>query len=126
MAPAVIPVYAPREADMMSRKSFLKAETQARLFSFSLMIACAGLCHGVAGEPTLILLGGKIVTVDAKFTVAEAIAIESNRIVRVGPNDEVLKLAGTKTEVIDLGGKTVMPGLDRFTYASGGGSDDGV
>src|SRR5439155_20425929 len=59
----------------------------------------------------LILHNGKIVSVDAKFTVHEAMAVRNQRIVRIGGNAEVLKLKGTSTRVIDLKGKTVLPGL---------------
>jgi predicted amidohydrolase YtcJ len=53
----------------------------------------------------------KVVTVDAKFSIAEAVAIGDGKIVVVGSNGEVLKLKGPKTRVIDAGGKMVLPGL---------------
>lgn len=65
----------------------------------------------VAAEPDLILHHGKIVTVDASFAIREAIAIEGHRIVAVGGNSDILSRKGAKTEVIDLGGRTVIPGL---------------
>lgn len=58
-----------------------------------------------------ILVGGRIVTLDAQERVAEALAIRDGRIVAVGSDAEVLKLAGDCTEVIKLGGKTVLPGF---------------
>jgi predicted amidohydrolase YtcJ len=58
-----------------------------------------------------ILVGGKIVTVDDRFTIAQAVAIKGQRVVAVGRNDEIRKLAGGKTRVIDLNGRTVIPGL---------------
>ena len=61
--------------------------------------------------PDLILHHAKVVTVDAAFTIAEAMAIRGDRIVRVGSSAEVLALKGPKTETIDLGGKMVLPGL---------------
>ncbi len=54
---------------------------------------------------------GKIVTVDGRFRVVEALAIEGERIVAVGSNKDVLKLAGPQTERVDLKGRTVIPGL---------------
>jgi len=62
-------------------------------------------------DPHLILHHGKIVTVDPAFHVVEALAIRGERIVAVGGNEEILKLAGPQTKQIDLGGKTVLPGL---------------
>jgi predicted amidohydrolase YtcJ len=59
----------------------------------------------------LILINGKIVTVDKKFTIAEAVAIKNDRIVAVGTSNKIKKLAGNQTKTIDLKGKTVIPGL---------------
>lgn len=64
-----------------------------------------------AGPPSLILHHGKVVTVDGAFSLAEAVAIESGRIAAVGSNDKILALKGEGTEIIDLGGKMVLPGL---------------
>src|SRR6266705_3430440 len=59
----------------------------------------------------LILHNGKIVTVDAKFSVHQALAVRNQRVFRIGSNSEVLKFKGTFTRVIDLKGKLVLPGL---------------
>ena len=65
----------------------------------------------LAEDADLVLHHGKIVTVDEKFTIAEGLAVKGDRILAVGMSAEVLKLAGPKTEKIDLAGKTVLPGL---------------
>ncbi len=73
-----------------------------------------------AGSPTLILHHGKVVTVDAKFSIHSAMAIEGNRILRVGPDEEVLNLKGPNTVLLDLKGKMVLPGLiDSHTHPLG-------
>src|SRR6188474_2163655 len=59
----------------------------------------------------LILTNGKIITVDEKFTIAQAVAIKGDRIVAVGTNQDVLRLAGSATRRIDLRGRAVVPGL---------------
>ncbi|MGD0090445.1 MAG: amidohydrolase [Planctomycetota bacterium] len=64
-----------------------------------------------AEPPGLILHHGKIVTVDPHFRIAEALAVKGDRILAVGSGDEVLRLAGPKTERIDLAGAVVLPGL---------------
>src|SRR5690349_2133308 len=64
-----------------------------------------------AADPDLILHNGKIVTADKKFSIHQALAISGEKILRVGSNEEVLKTRGAKTQLIDLGGKTVLPGL---------------
>lgn len=59
----------------------------------------------------LILHGGKVITVDSDFSIAEAVAIVAGRIAAVGNDAEVGGFAGRGTRSIDLAGKTVMPGL---------------
>jgi len=63
------------------------------------------------GQGRLLLLKGKIVTVDQEFTIAEAVAVKNGRVVAVGPSGQMEDWRGGNTEVIDLGGKTVLPGL---------------
>lgn len=65
----------------------------------------------VAGTADTILINGKIVTVDDQFTIAQAIAVKGSRIIAVGKSDTVRQLSGPGTKVIDLQGKTVIPGL---------------
>jgi hypothetical protein len=59
----------------------------------------------------MILLNGKIVTMDAQESIAEAVAVGSGRILAVGSNRDVQSLAGSSTKTIDLHGRTVIPGL---------------
>ena len=59
----------------------------------------------------LVLLNGRIVTVDEKESIAEAAAVKFGRIIAVGTNEKVKRLIGDETEVIDLKGRTVIPGL---------------
>src|SRR5262249_7765990 len=58
-----------------------------------------------------ILINGKIVTVDDRFTIAESLAIRGTRIVAVGTTADTDKLKGPQTRVIDLNRRTVIPGL---------------
>ena len=78
---------------------------------FSLLAAAAAAAIPQTAAPDLILHGGKIVTVDRAFSVRAAMAVQGGRIARVGPDAEVLALRGPRTRVVDLGGKTVVPGL---------------
>jgi predicted amidohydrolase YtcJ len=64
-----------------------------------------------AQTPDTILLNGKILTLDARSTVALALAIGDGRVTAVGSSDDMRKLAGPSTRVIDLRGRTVIPGL---------------
>jgi predicted amidohydrolase YtcJ len=75
-----------------------------------------------AAAPDLILHGGKIVTVDASFSIAQAVAIRNGRFVAVGTNVAVRRAAGPSTKLIDLRGRTVIPGLmDGHLHNAGGG-----
>ena len=65
----------------------------------------------LAQAPDRILYNGKVLTVDASFSVEEAIAIRGNRIAAVGSTQEIRELAGAETIEIDLEGRTVIPGL---------------
>ena len=61
--------------------------------------------------PNLILYNGKVLTVDSRFTIAEAVAIRDGRILSVGTTAEVRRLAGPDTRSIDLAGRTLVPGF---------------
>ena len=59
---------------------------------------------------------------DPAFATAEAAAITDGRFTSVGAGAQVRRLAGPKTRIIDLGGKTVIPGLaDNHLHGAGGG-----
>lgn len=63
-------------------------------------------------SPDLILINGKIHTVDRQHPIAEAVAIGAGKFLEVGGNAEVMRLQQPHTQVIDLGGRTVIPGLN--------------
>jgi predicted amidohydrolase YtcJ len=64
-----------------------------------------------SAAPELVILGGRIVIGDADGTVREAMAVREGRILSVGNTAEISRLAGVGTEIIDLKGRTVLPGL---------------
>src|SRR4051812_27897209 len=72
-------------------------------------LALAGTAS--AQQPDTVLLNGKILTVDRSSSTREALAVRGGRIVAVGTTAEVRRLAGSTTRVIDLQGRTVIPGL---------------
>src|SRR5947207_10287930 len=63
-------------------------------------------------SPELILINGRIATVDHSRPFAEAVAIHQGRFIAVGSNEEIIRLRASNTETIDLGGRTVIPGLN--------------
>src|SRR5882672_1131488 len=68
-----------------------------------------------------IVTNGKILTVDADFRVVQALAIDGGRIVARGTSAEVARYAGPRTNVIDVKGATVIPGLidNHFHFTRG-------
>ncbi|MFO0845381.1 MAG: amidohydrolase [Gemmataceae bacterium] len=65
----------------------------------------------LAFHADLIVHNANVVTLDAKSTVARAVAVEGGKVVAVGDDAAVLKRRGPKTRVIDAKGRTVLPGL---------------
>jgi predicted amidohydrolase YtcJ len=65
----------------------------------------------LAQSADTVLFNGKIVTVDKDFSVQQALAIGNGRIVATGSSAAMKKLAGDKAKLVDLGGRTVIPGL---------------
>ena len=62
-------------------------------------------------EPEIILYNGTIFTINPKEPTAQALAISGGRLIAVGSNAEILRLATARTKKIDLGYKTVLPGF---------------
>jgi predicted amidohydrolase YtcJ len=63
------------------------------------------------GPADLIVHHAKIVTLDAKSSIAEAVAVKDGRILALGDDESIFKLSGPKTRIIDGNGQTVLPGL---------------
>jgi hypothetical protein len=77
-----------------------------------------------APAPDTILVNGHVITVDSKFSIAQAIAMTGGRFTAVGADAAIKKFAGPKTTTIDLHGQTVIPGLaDGHLHDAGGGPD---
>ncbi|ESQ89842.1 amidohydrolase [Asticcacaulis sp. AC460] len=69
-----------------------------------------------------VFIGGKVLTLDVKGTVAQAVAVRDGRIVFVGDDAGAKALTGRKTTVVDLHGRTLMPGLvDGHMHPQSGG-----
>ncbi len=95
---------------MQSR--FKKRTLRAAIsFLISVVMAAFGANIGMAQSVDTILVNGKILTEDATATAQPALAIAEDKIVALGDDAAMGKLAGPKTRIIDLGGRTVIPGL---------------
>jgi predicted amidohydrolase YtcJ len=108
----------------MKHESRFRVGWLGRLALFSGLLASLACSarEEPAFSPDRVLHSGKIVTVDDAFSTAEALAIAGDRVVAVGDKASVQALAGPETEIVDLEGKTVIPGLaDNHLHAVGGG-----
>lgn len=86
-----------------------KSTTFRRLASALLFCAVSGAA--MAQDADVVLVNGKIATVDDRFSVVQALAIKDRRIIATGGSEAIRKHAGAATRVIDLKGRTVIPGL---------------
>ena len=79
------------------------------------------LCHSLCAD--LALVNGKVLTVDEENSIAEAVATKYNRIMVVGSNEDVEQVIGENTEIYDVEGRTVLPGLiDSHMHPAGYGA----
>jgi hypothetical protein len=74
-------------------------------------MAVLAVWSALAQSADTILYNGRIVTVDAQFSIQEAVAVRDGRIAAVGRSADLRKLAGPRTRMIDVEGRTVIPGL---------------
>jgi predicted amidohydrolase YtcJ len=95
-----------------------------RLLSIILLV---GLALSTAGNaiaeqhpiPDTIFVNGHFLTMDDSSNVVQAVAVQDGKVLATGKSSEIRKLADKSTKVIDLGGKTVIPGMiDSHTHAS--------
>jgi len=102
----------------MKRKKLLPIIISSVLLLAMLMAATLPLSAALRPSkwqslyPDLIMFNGKIVTVDSEFYIAEAVAVKGDTIIGVGSSEDMLKLQGGGTEILDLEGATVLPGID--------------
>src|SRR3979411_641212 len=79
----------------------------------------AGLClasptyaqQADLSSPDLVLINGKILTMNDRSSVVEALAVMDGKVLATGSNASVKSVISTRTRVLDLAGKTVVPGL---------------
>jgi predicted amidohydrolase YtcJ len=82
-----------------------------RFISNVLVSAMAFASMEAMAAPDLLFFNGKVFTAEPGQALAQAVAVENGKILKVGSDAEIKALAGTSTEVVDLGGKVLMPGM---------------
>lgn len=95
-----------------------------KFLQLTLVTAAFSLCAYPQASPAIIAItNAKVHTVDNESPQAEALAIKDNKIVAVGTNEEIQKLIGSETKVIDAKGKLVLPGFnDSHVHFTGIGN----
>ena len=97
------------------------ARIAAAFGALSVLLPVA-IAMGAMPPADLVLLHGRVLTVDASDSVAEALAVRDGRIVAVGPDVTIRAYVGRGTQVIDLHGRTATPGLiDTHAHVLEGG-----
>ena len=76
-------------------------------------------------RPDLVLIHGNVLTVDASDSITQAVAIKSGKIIAVGTDEDISRLIGGNTRVLDLHGRTATPGLiDSHGHFADGGVNE--
>ena len=88
-------------------------------------VGCGGTPSAGALAPDVVFHNGKIATVNDQFETVEALAVRTGRIIAVGSNESVRTLAAEGTRLVDLEGKTVLPGFhDSHVHLGMGAAAD--
>ena len=80
-------------------------------FGLALLLSMIATFSVFAQDADLVLRGGRVITVDKDWRLTQAIAIKNGRFIAVGANEAVAAHVGPSTQIIELAGKTVVPGL---------------
>jgi len=93
-----------------------------------ILLACFSVRAQQPSFADVVIVHGKVWTVDAQKPRAEAVAIHSSRIIAIGSDAEIARWIGPATKKIDAQGKTVLPGFidSHVHFSTGGGETSGV
>lgn len=117
-----LPQAAPQPESYFGRRDFLKQALSAGAGMFALSITgCASTM--VSGAPAdTIIINARVATMDRRRRTAGAIAVRDGLVAAVGSESDLMALKGPNTQIIDAGGRTVIPGLnDAHTHFIRGG-----
>src|SRR3989441_347284 len=96
----------------LSRRAFLQAGATGVAAGLAATLAPGGLAAQPAAGADLIVFNGRVATQDARRSFAAAVAIREGRFVAVGTDADIMTYRGDTTQMIDVGGRTVIPGLN--------------
>ena len=83
------------------------------LLTFSVVVTCLNNTRIVDAEESaeVVLLGGKVLTMDSQNRIVSAVAIRDGRIMDTGTDEKISRLQSPRTKIVQLGGATVIPGI---------------
>jgi predicted amidohydrolase YtcJ len=84
---------------------------QRILAPLTVMLATGLTTVALAQTPEVVYHNAKVITVNAEFAIAQAVAVAGGTIVGVGSNEQMKALAGPRTRLVDLGGRPLLPGF---------------
>ena len=99
--------------------------------AFATFALCAAFLAACTNQPVaspvlaadMVFTNGKVLTVDARSTIAQAFAVKNGRFIYVGTSSDAMAYVGPDTRVVDLKGRTTIPGLaDSHLHTAGGGA----
>jgi len=96
----------------LSRRGVLQAGVTGLAAGLATTLAPGGLAAQPAAGADLIVFNGRLATQDARRSFATAAAIREGRFVAVGTDADIMAYRGAQTQVIDVDGRTVIPGLN--------------
>src|SRR5919204_1877829 len=96
----------------LSRRAFLQTGVTGVAAGLAATLAPGGVAAQPAAGADLIVFNGRLATQDARRSVAAAAAIRAGRFVAVGTDADIMTYRGDTTQMIDVGGRTVIPGLN--------------
>jgi len=83
------------------------------LLTFSVVVTCLNIARIADAEESaeVVLLGGKVLTMDSQNRIVSAVAIRDGRIMDTGADEKISRLQSPRTKIVQLGGATVIPGI---------------
>src|SRR5215468_9995701 len=96
----------------LSRRDFLRTGAMGLAAGLAASLAPSGLSAQPTAGADLIVFNGRMATQDERRSFAAAVAIRDGRFVAVGTDADIMAYRGERTQMIDVGGRTVIPGLN--------------
>jgi predicted amidohydrolase YtcJ len=96
----------------MDRRQLLRGTAAAAAGTATVGLLPPATAHANSGSADLIIHNGRVLVMDRRFRIAEAVAIRGGRVLAVGRARDLRRLCGRRTQVLDAGGGTVLPGIN--------------